>query len=217
MNLRFLWIAIFTFTSAHGVAHAGFIYNFRFTTSAELGNTGVDGAVSGYFSVDDSTNGIISNVSDALKIRELVVTSDTSGTGFAPIGKNLLTYTDSSLGITGWQLLAYNSFVADGTTATGQLIFAASDGVSSGGWMPGLTIGIYPGDDRVGIISWNPDMGKNLGRHKVAAGALRAGDTFTISAAPNPVPEPASLAMWGIGALGAMYAHRKRQQEKKDV
>ncbi len=67
-------------------------------------------------------------MSDALKIRELVVTSDTSGTGFAPIGKNLLTYTDSSLGITGWQLLAYNSFVADGTTATGQLIFAASDG-----------------------------------------------------------------------------------------
>ena len=27
-----------------------------------------------------------------------------------------------------------------------------------------------------------------------------------------PVPEPASLAMWGLGALGMMFARRKRRQ-----
>lgn len=27
---------------------------------------------------------------------------------------------------------------------------------------------------------------------------------------PSPVPEPASMAMWGIGALGMMFARRKR-------
>ena len=30
----------------------------------------------------------------------------------------------------------------------------------------------------------------------------------------SPVPEPASLAMWSVGALGAMFARRKRQQKK---
>ncbi|MBL8820268.1 MAG: PEP-CTERM sorting domain-containing protein [Planctomyces sp.] len=32
--------------------------------------------------------------------------------------------------------------------------------------------------------------------------------------AAQPVPEPASLAMWGVGALGVMFARRKRQQIK---
>ena len=30
----------------------------------------------------------------------------------------------------------------------------------------------------------------------------------------SPVPEPASLAMWGLGAVGLMFARRKRQQKK---
>ena len=30
----------------------------------------------------------------------------------------------------------------------------------------------------------------------------------------NTVPEPASLAMWGLGAIGIVFARRKRQQKK---
>lgn len=212
MNFKVLWIAGLMLAATAGQVQAAFVYNFSFTTSTELGSTGQDGAVTGYFSLDDSTNGIINNLSDALGINELVVTSDTTGSGFVPIGQNLLTYSNPSFGITGWQLLSYNSFIADGNTATGQLIFAAAVGGAVGGLRPALTIGIAPGDDRVGIITWNPDGGENLGNRKTAAGALSAGDTLSITAAPSAVPEPTSIAMWGISAVGMAFARRKRRQ-----
>ena len=37
-------------------------------------------------------------------------------------------------------------------------------------------------------------------------------DSSTFGQAPSAVPEPASLAMWGLGAIGMMFARRKRQQ-----
>jgi PEP-CTERM motif len=37
-------------------------------------------------------------------------------------------------------------------------------------------------------------------------------DNFLLT--DNAVPEPASIAMWGIGAVGLMFARRKRQQKK---
>lgn len=41
-------------------------------------------------------------------------------------------------------------------------------------------------------------------------------DDFTFNAVTSaaPVPEPSSIAMWGLGALGLMFARRKRQQKK---
>ncbi len=40
-------------------------------------------------------------------------------------------------------------------------------------------------------------------------------DNLTLNDAPAaPVPEPASLAMWGLGAIGLVFARRKRQQTK---
>lgn len=36
-------------------------------------------------------------------------------------------------------------------------------------------------------------------------------------ASSTAVPEPASLAMWGLGAVGLMFARRKRQQRKLSV
>lgn len=193
-------------------ARAGFVYDFRFTTSKELSTTGIDGEVAGYFSLPDATMGIINGLSDALLIDELVVTSDTTGTGFAPIGQNLLTYSDPVLGITGWQLLSYNGFVANGTSATGQLIFAAASGGAVGGLRPSLTIGLFPTDSqqRVGIITWNPDVALNLGNREAAAGGLGYGDSIEISAA-SQVPEPSSIGLFGIGAVSALGAMRRRR------
>ena len=38
---------------------------------------------------------------------------------------------------------------------------------------------------------------------------------FTVrTSEASPVPEPASFAMWGLGALGVVFARRKRQQMK---
>ena len=36
---------------------------------------------------------------------------------------------------------------------------------------------------------------------------------FDTTDSVSPVPEPASIAMWGVGALGMMFARRKRQQK----
>lgn len=41
-------------------------------------------------------------------------------------------------------------------------------------------------------------------------------EVYTIAAAQG-VPEPASIAMWGIGALGLVFVRRKRQQMKLAV
>jgi hypothetical protein len=42
-------------------------------------------------------------------------------------------------------------------------------------------------------------------------------DDMIVSARFTPVPEPATLAMWGIGALGMMFAGRRRRQLKLDA
>ena len=184
-------------------ANAGFVYDFHFTTTSGLGNTGVDGEVTGYFALPDATMGIINDLAGALLINELVVTSDTTGTGFAPIGVNLLTYSDPVLGIDGWELYSSDGFVADGTTASGQLAFSAVSGGGVGGERPFLAFGLSPSDSsqRVGIITWNPDLDQDLGNRKTAAGSLQFGDTVEISAASS-VPEPSGLALLGMGVAG---------------
>ena len=38
-------------------------------------------------------------------------------------------------------------------------------------------------------------------------------DNVNYSATSSAVPEPASLAMWGLGAIGLIFARRKRKQQ----
>ena len=38
-------------------------------------------------------------------------------------------------------------------------------------------------------------------------------EVLTISGATNPVPEPNSLAMWGIGAIGLIVFHRRKRKQ----
>ncbi len=47
-------------------------------------------------------------------------------------------------------------------------------------------------------------------------GAVAIDDVVAFGASPAAVPEPASLAMWGAGAIGA-FAIRRRRQNKSQV
>ena len=51
-------------------------------------------------------------------------------------------------------------------------------------------------------VSWNSPTNETLGAFRIN------GDQAAT------VPEPASIAMWGLGALGLVFARRKRQQMK---
>lgn len=82
------------------------------------------------------------------------------------------------------------------------------------------------GNSLAGSLTGNLIAGHNYKWHSLASivaytvtgdgGASAEGDiTLKIgSGGTTTVPEPSSLAMWGIGALGMMFARRKRQKKK---
>ena len=108
------------------------------------------------------------------------------------------------------------SFLTGGITlATGSkyvaFLNARFDGIESSAVMPGFQDN-YSGGEFVyfnngndfGSLTTN-DWDYNNGVHDA---------WFKASFSSAAVPEPASLAMWGLGAIGLMFARRKRQQMK---
>jgi len=57
----------------------------------------------------------------------------------------------------------------------------------------------------------------NIGQ--ITGYGLRNGQTraFLLTPDASPVPEPSSLAMWGIGALAMAFARRKSKQQSLAV
>lgn len=58
------------------------------------------------------------------------------------------------------------------------------------------------------------DEGYQIGGDPTKGNASPLLDNVTVSLLPAAVPEPSSIAMFGIGAIGMMFARRKRQQTK---
>ena len=178
----------------NSITEASVVYQFNFPTSQSLGNTGSDGEVSGYFRVNNAS-GMVSSSADAFAIDQLVITSDTTGAGFAPTNTNLFTYSDAVY--SGWQLLSYNGLILDGTNyVSGSIIFAGISGGSVGGSRSGLTLGI-DSSNRVGILTYNPDGGVDLGNRRTASGNTNFGNSTSIMA----VPEPSSFTACGLAFL----------------
>ena len=78
------------------------------------------------------------------------------------------------------------------------------------GWDMLSSIGPVNGNTR--LLQWFPGVDTSGG--VLFFNNLDTTGTFEAVVGSAPVPEPASIAMWGLGAIGLVFARRKRQQKK---
>jgi hypothetical protein len=113
---------------------------------------------------------------------------------------------------------SFSNTAASGVNLTGVKLFAINKGFSKG---------LYLAEDYVfgtaisGTVTWNnktlADLGiTNLGTYVYTAGSGENTDTVTFNLSSGggggEVPEPTSMAIFGLGAFGLAYRNRRKQK-----
>ena len=119
----------------------------------------------------------------------------------ATIGEGALSILlDSATDVFGMDVVGSNggAFTVQFFAINGSLLGTITQGISGDG---SFGFRATAGEQIRGVSITNTDSG-GIGYDNVTFNAV------------SEVPEPASVAMWGLGALGLVFARRKRQQMK---
>ena len=217
MKCKVLWIASLMLAATAGQVQAGFWM---------IGDD--DGYGAGI--PDNANHPPFSPIYDGRSVAETLATdgaqyTDTYSTahpGFSPQAGTVATFLFSGLG-TGWTQGSMWFDMADFQASTFGAVAVTFNGIAQN-WAfndgyPSTKVRFFDLDANV-LTTIN-----NLGSLTISIDRNGSGDFYGFDYAllsdengdagnPSGVPEPASMAMWGLGALGMMFAGRKRRQMK---
>ncbi len=204
MKFKAIWIAGLMLAAAAGQVQAGMVY-----TSGAINGTHTGYAISGGYAVSNSFSLSISTT----------LTGATAGIWVAPGDEP--TSVEWSIGTS-----QFGSDVASGTSTLTNTYFgqygsyyniyesaiSLSASVSAGTYWLTLQHAVAPSI----FVYWDVNQGTSTAFQKSINGDENPvqSNSLALFGDSAPVPEPASIAMWSLGALGLMFARRKRQRMK---